>query len=803
MLGLHRQIEGSIRRTATKGYISLLNKKELEYLAIKYFGKIDNDGNFEYTCPYTGKIIRDKKELVLDHIIPVYLNGGTVLFNCIPISYEVNSSNEKGAKHLLSWWTKSKYWDENAPKRLETLLKYILEGYKITFEKTNIEDLIYSYKNFKFKKTYNDNDNKNLFTTQEEEQEILKSQAKHYGLITYYQFLNDIIVELKRYNIDTSKYEEEIKQMMRQGIFKNIDEISNFQLILKKVIKSKFEYDDRRELDIILNININKLQKSIKEKSMYKVYNELLKRINNIETILTKHNIGIQSYLLNIKNTDILYKEIDEITETDIEKLINEINLCVDDRFRNLIIFVQQNGYLPSTSSKDKAESSLGHFKGNIKNPINNKKFGTPLRKEQLKYLHDSNIECLKNLYKVILYKAIENDIKIDYIDEAMANRIKEYLNKLETASIDDKVTITNEYSDIIIYDKRFCEFINFANSHNGMLPSKYSKDDNEKEIAYFRYNILAIKKKGTFQKTLTAEELQYLHDSKFESLRELYKIVLNKAIENDIKIDYIDEAMANRIKEFQVKFNKANIDTRIKLLQEYEDVAVINNQFYDLILFVKKHNGQSPSNHSKNEKEQMIGYYKIAIHKVNKNGLFNTTLTKEELQYLHDSEFEVLRELYKKVLSKSIKNNIKIAYVDKIMSLKIEEYERRNINLGIEEQIELIKEYRDFIVVDNQFYKFIDYVNQNNGLLPSTTGNTEEERTLGRFRNSIQVFKRNNTFNTNLTKEELQYMYNSKYETLRNLYKAIMEKAYIVNYKQYIEYDIEINSEAKNRKEK
>ena len=39
------QISGNLRRTAKKGLISLLNKKELEKLAIKYYGETNEKGN--------------------------------------------------------------------------------------------------------------------------------------------------------------------------------------------------------------------------------------------------------------------------------------------------------------------------------------------------------------------------------------------------------------------------------------------------------------------------------------------------------------------------------------------------------------------------------------------------------------------------------------------------------------------------------------------------------------------------------------------------------------------------------------
>ena len=142
------QIISNLRRTADKGLISLLNQRQLEILALKYFGVKDEYGNYiAYTCPYSGKTFSDFNNLILEHIIPVSSNGGTILFNCIPASKEINGSNEKGAKHLIEWWTNSKYWDDDAPNRLEKLVNYMLEAYSEVFNEYSYEELVESYLN--------------------------------------------------------------------------------------------------------------------------------------------------------------------------------------------------------------------------------------------------------------------------------------------------------------------------------------------------------------------------------------------------------------------------------------------------------------------------------------------------------------------------------------------------------------------------------------------------------------------------------------------------------------------------------
>ena len=184
------QISGNLRRTAKKGLISLLNKKELEKLAIKYYGETNEKGNLiRYYCPYSGEPITDVNKIVLEHIIPVTSNGGTVLFNCIPTSEEVNKSNEKGALHLLSWWTKKDYY---SPEKLDKLLSYIFEAYDIVFKNNTIEQVKNSYDDIDLDEEEN-NKEADENTTSSNERQKLKEQAKITGIISYLGFINDCI----------------------------------------------------------------------------------------------------------------------------------------------------------------------------------------------------------------------------------------------------------------------------------------------------------------------------------------------------------------------------------------------------------------------------------------------------------------------------------------------------------------------------------------------------------------------------------------------------------------------------------
>ena len=150
------QININLRRSASKGLISLINQKQLIDLALKHYGVYQDDKFIGYTCPYSGKIISDFSDIVLEHIIPISSQGGTVLFNCIPVTSEVNSVTEKGAQHLLAWWIQKDYYE---PEKLDKLLSYIFDAYDIVFREYTVEEIENSYTDIdlsEYKKIFKD-----------------------------------------------------------------------------------------------------------------------------------------------------------------------------------------------------------------------------------------------------------------------------------------------------------------------------------------------------------------------------------------------------------------------------------------------------------------------------------------------------------------------------------------------------------------------------------------------------------------------------------------------------------------------
>ena len=670
----------NLRRTSKKGLLSSNTTYFINYLALKYFG-IFNEKNelIGYQCPYSGVVLKNNNDIVLEHIICVDAGGGTTLFNCIPTSSTVNSSNEKGTKHLLTWWTNSKkYWNKEAPKRLEKLVQYIFDAYEFsinlsnhivnlgdnkyvnsysvngysingTFEMesikfANIFDDIISYD---FEESYN-----NLNSTQEEE-----IQTESVDSISYFDLINELLKELEKY-VDITKYKDKLDELCKQNIFGSFDNQKIIQEKLKELILEKFNFEDRTELGFVLNVNIEELTKSLEKNNENEMIIELEKRFNNIDKILEDNNLSLYSLFNDIDALKILYKDIKDITDEDINKLINEINISAHDKFNQLIDFVNKEGRLPSRESKIEEEKQLGGYIRRIKT-INNsgKTFIRALSKEQLKYLHDSTNEDLRNIYKEILYKAIENDIDIVYVDENMSKKIKEYLLKRKRIdSFEGQMKLELEYIDYIIIDNQFSQLIDFVNKE-GRLPNQHSKIEKERKLASYKNRIKVIYIKDNyirFATLTTKDQLKYLHDSTNAELRKIYKEILYKSIENEFKIEYVDENMVKKIKKYLSKRKSiGSFEEQIKLELEYIDYIIIDSLFSQLIDFVNK-DGRLPSSESKIEEEQKLGNYIQRIKSVDKSkDKFVCILTKDQLKYLHDSTNAELRKIYKEILYK------------------------------------------------------------------------------------------------------------------------------------------------------
>ncbi|MBE6140901.1 MAG: hypothetical protein E7172_05155 [Firmicutes bacterium] len=362
------QIELNLRRTAEKGYISLLHKEQVEKLALKYFGTKDSNGKYiGYMCPYSGKIYSKNSNLILEHIIPVDSKGGTVLFNCIPASKEVNSGSQKGSKHLISWWTNSKFWDNGAPKRLEKLVNYILEAYELVFSEYVIEELEDSYQ--EMLETEDDLSISKRQNKKHEKETLINTTQSYLG------FIIDCIKQLEKENINTININNKLKELENKNIFKDIKRYTVFQNILKQVI-IKFTGDDTKSyLTYSIKFDIKKLMDSISYTNVEDIYNEIYSRLQNIQEILSQNNLVIEEYFTSLKDIEdinILYKSIKSITKEEKQKFLSNISLGINTKINEYIELLNQ-GYNPKYEDKKYKFSNgqpINHFWANHKEQI-------------------------------------------------------------------------------------------------------------------------------------------------------------------------------------------------------------------------------------------------------------------------------------------------------------------------------------------------------------------------------------------------------------------------------------------------
>ena len=370
MLLTRTQIKGNLRRTAEKGLISLLNQYQLEQLALKYFGVYENEQLIGYQCPYSGELITNFNDIVLEHIVPVASKGGTVLFNCIPTSKEVNAANQKGAKHLIDWWTNpdNGYWDKEAPLRLEKIVNYMLEAYELVFKEYTIEEVENSYLEIEPDETILEEED-NLALDEKTESNLSK-QAKNNGIHSYLGFILDCINTLEKNNINTTNIREKLANLEEQNIFKDIEKYQLYQNMIKQLIISRIGDNNSSYLSYTLNFDMKKLMDSINLDNQKEIYNELDLRLKNIEQLLSSNNLSIVEYfksLRDITDIDIIYKNINEVSQEDINTFLINIKIGIDTKIDIFIDMLSDNKY---TSYENGRPNSLNIFKQKNKIPF-------------------------------------------------------------------------------------------------------------------------------------------------------------------------------------------------------------------------------------------------------------------------------------------------------------------------------------------------------------------------------------------------------------------------------------------------
>ena len=337
----YSQVDGNLRRTADRGLVSELYRRQMNALALKYFG-VDSNGNYTenkedivaYRCPYSGEIISDLSTAHLEHILPVSSNGGTVLFNCIPILDKVNLSKRDEA-NLLVWWQEQNYFNYD---RLERLIQYMLEAYTLAFKEPTEEEL-YDYDNSLNSDDYIENDDLSIDL---KDKTSNQTNINIQQTITYYQLINDLINELSK-NRDVSKYNSQLNSLKEQNTFGNIDELEKVINAVQTVFKETLGESSKSYLSYSLNIDMNKLLSSLKTKDYE---SEIRARLSFINELVKDNNKEINDYfesLADIEEENILYKYNPH--QEDITYFLNSIRISHKSKIRIFIEMLSNPKY--------------------------------------------------------------------------------------------------------------------------------------------------------------------------------------------------------------------------------------------------------------------------------------------------------------------------------------------------------------------------------------------------------------------------------------------------------------------------
>ena len=452
----YKQVEGNIRRTTDRGLVSELYRKQLNALALKYFG-VDLNGNYTdrkeniiaYRCPYSGEIIKDLSNAHLEHILPVSSNGGTVLFNCIPILNKVNTS-KRDEPNLLTWWKEQDYFNYD---RLERLIEYMLEAYSLAFKEPNEEDL-YEY-GISLNDDYIENDDLSMDLKDKTSLRYIFNNQEN---ITYYQLINDLINELSK-NRNVTQYYSKLESLKEQNVFGNITELEKVIKTVKKIFKEVLEDNSKNYLSYSINIDMNRLLKSLRTEEYE---SEIRQRVSFIIKLVKDNGKDINDYFESIqdmKDYNLLY--YNNPADKQITDFINNIKINHESKIK---IFIEM-------LSNPKYTNYINGFpdSNNIFSSSNKVSF------EGYEHIDGLNTSYFWNNNSSKIIEKINIQKKELESKENRTEDDNERLNKLNVAlkSIDDY-----EFSNKVNSKKRIEKFIEmlanskYTNYINGLLDS-------------------------------------------------------------------------------------------------------------------------------------------------------------------------------------------------------------------------------------------------------------------------------------------------------------------------------------------
>ena len=213
---------------------------------------------------------------------------------------------------------------------LDSMYNYMLDGYEQVFKEYTIEEVESSYLDIETDDGILNEKDKDINTRTESK---LLKQAKNNGILSYLGFIYDCINTLEKYNINTSSIKERLQQLQEQNIFKDIDKYQLYQNIIQKLVVSRIGDNNSSYLTYTLNFDIKKLMDSINLDNEQDIYNELNRRLQNIEQLLKENNLSTIEYfksLKDIQDIDIIYKN--NISQEDIKIFLENIKIGIDTK---------------------------------------------------------------------------------------------------------------------------------------------------------------------------------------------------------------------------------------------------------------------------------------------------------------------------------------------------------------------------------------------------------------------------------------------------------------------------------------
>ena len=82
---------------------------------------------FDWRCAYSGERLTDKTRSI-DHIVPLNSNGDNMIWNCVPMKLNYNSS--KHAKDMLEWYREQDFYSKDRLAKIYKWQEYARKKWK-------------------------------------------------------------------------------------------------------------------------------------------------------------------------------------------------------------------------------------------------------------------------------------------------------------------------------------------------------------------------------------------------------------------------------------------------------------------------------------------------------------------------------------------------------------------------------------------------------------------------------------------------------------------------------------------------